>query len=136
MIISRRRALNAARRFVCASALICAAAGASAQTVSALDVSRALASNSVISSRDAFAVDANEAARRLEQAQRRRAQGAEPRPGEQAQTAGTVVVNHRYWRRQEKLRHLVEQALHRSNETRQSKAVRTRKTRRATRHTR
>ncbi|MGA8005458.1 MAG: hypothetical protein WCA17_05125, partial [Burkholderiales bacterium] len=66
MIISRRRALNAARSFVCASALTCAAAGASAQTVSALDVSRALASNSVISSRNAFAVDANEAARRLE----------------------------------------------------------------------
>ena len=133
MIISRRRALNAARRFVCASALTCAAAGASAQTVSALDVSRALASNSVISSRNAFAVDANESARRLEQAQRRRAQGATPQPGEHAQNAGTVDVNNRYWRRQEKLRHLVEQALHRSNETHQSKAARTRKPRHARR---
>jgi hypothetical protein len=127
----RRRALNVARRLLCASALTCAAAGASAQMVSALDVSRALASNSVISSRDAFAVDANEAARRLEQAHLQREQGAHPRPGEQAQS--TRLVNYRYWRRQEKLRHLVEQALHRSNETRPSKVEHTRKTRRARR---
>ncbi|MGA7986695.1 MAG: hypothetical protein WCA01_16065 [Burkholderiales bacterium] len=134
MNIRRRRALYVARRSLCAAALACAAAGASAQTVSALDVSRALASNSVISSPHAFAVDANEAARRLEQAQRRREQGASPRPGEQALSTEPGQVNHRYWRRQEKLRHLVEQALHRSNETHRSSAAPTRKTRRARRH--
>lgn len=117
MNIRRRLALVVARRLLCASALTCAAAGASAQTVSALDVSRALASSSVISSRQAFAVDANEAARRLKQAKLRREQGARPGPGEQAKRTEPGLVNHRYWRRQEKLRHLVEQALQRSNET-------------------
>ena len=132
MNIRRRRALNVARRLLCASALTCAAAGASAQTVSALDVSRALASNSPISSQHALAVDANEAARRLERAQLRREQGARPRPGEQASTE-PGLVNYRYWRRQERLRDLVEQALHRSNETHRSSAAPTRKTRRARR---
>ena len=95
MNIRRRRALNAARRFLCTAALTCAAAGASAQTVSAIDVSQALASNSVISSRHAIAIDANEAARRLEQAQLRREQGALPRPAERA-SADAGGVNYRY----------------------------------------
>ena len=130
---THHHALNVARGFLCAAALTCAAAGASAQTVSSIDVSRALASNSVISSRHAFAVDANEAARRLEQARRRREQGALPQPGEQALSTEPGLVNHRYWRRQEKLRHLVEQALHRSNETHRSSTAPTRKTRHARR---
>ncbi len=109
--------MNVARGFLCAAALTCAAAGASAQTVSAIDVSRALASNSVISSQRAFAVDANEAARRLKQARLQREHGAHPRPGEQASSIEPGLVNHRYWQRQERLRHLVEQALYRSNET-------------------
>lgn len=89
-------------------------------TVSALDVAHALASSSAISSRPAATIDANEAARRLGQAQLEREQGALPRPGEQARGTGAGVVNHRFWWRQEKLRRLVEQALHRSNETRRS----------------
>jgi hypothetical protein len=135
MNIRRRRALNVARRLLCASALTCAAAGASAQTASATAVLEALASGSVISSRHAFAIDANEATRRLAQARLKREQGATPRPGERAST-GARKVNDRYWRRQEKLRHLVEQALQRSNETHQSKTARTRKRQRAPRHAR
>jgi hypothetical protein len=87
-------------------------------TVSALDVASALASYSAISSQRAAVIDTNEAARRLGQAQLKRKQGAQPLPGEQAQGTGASVVNHRYWRRQETLRHVVEQAQRRSNETR------------------
>lgn len=84
-------------------------------TISALDVSKALASNTLISSRPAAMIDANEAARRLEKAQLERAQGTEPLPGEQDRSAGTAIVKHRYWQRQEKLRRLVEQAQRRSH---------------------
>ena len=41
----------------------------------------------------------------------------QPLPGEHAQGTGAGAVNHRYWRRQEKLRIVVEQAQRRSNET-------------------
>jgi len=129
MNLCRRGVRDVAPR-ICAAALLCAAAGVSAQTgttaharkvtVSALDVSHALASSSAISSRPAATIDANEAARRLGQAQLEREQGAPPRPGEQARGTGAGVVNHRYWWRQERLRRVVEQALHRSNETRRS----------------
>ncbi len=43
--------------------------------------------------------------------------GAQPRPGELNQGPGEPTANHRYWRRQEKLRLAVEQALRRSQET-------------------
>jgi len=129
----------------CASALLCAAAGVSAQTlygpvdatgrtaftdqtytspslrtatVSALDVANALSNHSAISSRRSAVIDTNEAARSLVQAQLERKQGAQPLPREQAQ--GTRVVNHLYWRRQEKLRRVVEHAQRRLNETRAS----------------
>jgi Domain of unknown function (DUF4124) len=62
-------------------------------------------------------VDTNEAARRLKQARLERKLGAEPRPGELARNSGAPTVNYRYWKRQEKLRIAVEQALRRSNET-------------------
>ena len=65
-------------------------------------------------------VEVNEAARRLKQAQLKRKLGAEPMPGELAQGTGARAVNHRYWRRQEKLRQVVEQAQHRSNEMQRS----------------
>ena len=136
---------------ICAAAFVCIAAGASAQTVykqvdaagrvafsdragttanartvtvSALDVANALASNAAISSRPAAAIDASEAARRLGQARLEREQGAQALPREQAQGTNAGAVNHRYWQRQEKLRRMVEQALHRSNETHPSKRVR------------
>jgi hypothetical protein len=87
-------------------------------TISALDVSNALASNTAISSRIAATIDGNEATRRLEKAQLERTQGTEPLPGEQDRSAGTGVVKHRYWQRQEKLRRAVEQAQLRSHRAR------------------
>ncbi len=130
------RILNIAWR-ICAAAFFCAAAGVSAQTiykqidaagrilytdrpdmapsprsatVSALDVANALASNTAISSRPAAIIDANEAARRIGQAELERKLGTERLPGEQANGADTYEVNRRYWRRQEDLRRVVEQA--------------------------
>jgi hypothetical protein len=127
---------------ICAALFLCAAADVSAQdvykhvdaagrtiyadqpgamppqrtaTISALDVSSALAGNTAISSRTAATIDGNEAARRLEKAQLERTQGAEPLPGEQDRSAGASVVKHRYWQRQEKLRRVVEQAQRRSH---------------------
>ena len=127
---------------ILAAALLCAAAGVTAQTiykqvdaagritysdrpgttlspptVPALEVANALASNSAISSRSAATIDANEAARRLRQAEREREQGAERLPGEQAHGADANGVNRRYWQRQEELRRVVEQAQRRSGET-------------------
>ena len=62
-------------------------------------------------------VDANEAAHRLARAQQQRKQGVQPFPGEQTHAFGATTLNYRYWRRQEKLRILVEQAQRRLNET-------------------
>jgi hypothetical protein len=124
MNIRRPRALDAARRFLCAAALTCAATGASGQTVSALDVTTALEGNSAISSPSAAMVDAREAARRLGQARLEREQGVQALPRERARGKGIHAVNHRYWQRQEKMRRMVEQALHRSNETRPAQRVR------------
>jgi len=92
------------------------------ETASALDVASALATNTAISSRHAAVVDASEAARRLRQAQLERRQGAERLSGEQGHSTGAVVVNHRFQRRQEELRRVVEQAQRRSIET--SRALR------------
>ncbi len=88
--------------------------------IPASDVAQAPARNSTVSSRRATVVEANEAARRLGQARLARERGARPLSGEQARGTDASAVNHRYWRRQEKLRHDVEQALRRSNETRES----------------
>ena len=71
----------------------------------------------ISSPRAAAIVDAKEAARRLQQAQLTRSRGIEPLPGEKAQHAKEGVLSERYWRRQEKLRLLVEQAQRRANET-------------------
>ena len=75
---------------------------------------------SVISPRRSAMIEANEAQRVLKQARLARERGAEPLPAERVRSAGAGAVNHRYWRRQEKLRRDVEQALRRSNETRRS----------------
>jgi hypothetical protein len=129
---------------LCAAALLCAAAGTAAQTVHkqldaagritytdrpdvtpspraetvrAMDVANALASNTAMSSRGAARVDANEATRRLRQAQLKREQGADPLPGEQVPGIAVRVVNDRYWQRQEALRRAVEQAQRRADKT-------------------
>ncbi len=144
MFPCRRRSQSVARAIL-AAALLCAAAGASGQSVhrvvdaegritytdrpaaetprqAATDhrliVANALASNAPIASRLAATVDAKEAARRLEQAQLVRRQGAQPLPGERVQGSGTGAPNERYWRRQERLRIAVEQAQRRLNEAR------------------
>ena len=61
-------------------------------------------------------VDAKEAALRLRKAQLQRQHGAQPLAGEQTHANGESTPNYRYWRRQERLRNLVEQAQRRSNE--------------------
>jgi hypothetical protein len=67
--------------------------------------------------RGARQIEANEAARRLKQAQLERKRGIDPQPGELTPGTGKSTVNYRYWRRQEKLRQVVEQAQRRANET-------------------
>ena len=146
MGICRSRLRNIARS-VCAVALLCAAAGVSAQaihkaidaegrvtysdqpdmtptwhlaTVPALDVANALARNAVISSRFAATVDADEAARRLGQALLDRKLGTERLSGEQAHGADASAANQRYRLRQEGLQHEVERALHRASVTSRS----------------
>lgn len=126
-----------------AAALLCAATGVPAQTlhrqtdaggritisdradatlsppaepVAAPAAARVLRSG--ISPRRLAMIEANEAQRVLRQARLARERGAEPLPAERVRGAGAGAVNHRYWRRQEKLRHDVEQVLRRSNETR------------------
>jgi hypothetical protein len=128
-------------------ALLCAAAGASAQaiykeidaagrvtytdqpdttpswhlaTVPAQDVANALAARTAISSRLAAMIDANEAARRLGQALAERRLGAERLPGEQIHGADADAANQRYRLRQEDLRREVAHALHRASETSRS----------------
>jgi hypothetical protein len=109
----RRRVRKIACR-ICAAALLCTAAGVSAQTVhKQVDAAgritysdqsdttpsprKALANYALMSPRIAAAIDANEAARRLAQAQLQREQGAQPLPGELARGTDASVVNHRYW---------------------------------------
>ena len=108
----------------CAAALLCAAAGVSAQTIyqqvddeGLTTFSDRSAAKPAIAPRRGAKVEANEAARRLKQAQLERARGMEPRPGELTRGTGARAVNYRYWRRQEKLRIVVEQAQRRSSET-------------------
>jgi hypothetical protein len=62
-------------------------------------------------------VNANEARRRLAQAELKRSLGAEPLPGEFTRTPRGLAVNYRYWQRQEKLRMEVDQAQRRVNVT-------------------
>jgi hypothetical protein len=98
---------------ICAAAFICAAANAAAQTGS-----------SPMSSRRAAMIDASEATRRLGQARLEREQGMTPLPGERIRGMDASALNHRYWRRQEKLRLAVEQAQRRSNETQPANGMR------------
>jgi hypothetical protein len=131
----RHRRVRSSVCLICAAALVCAAAGVSAQTVhkqvdaagritysnqsdTAPSPRKARPTYSVMSARHAATIDANEAARRLAQAKLQREQGAQPLPSELARGTDANVVNHRYWQRQEKLRQVVEQAQLRYNETR------------------
>jgi hypothetical protein len=140
----RRRPVISIARGACVAALLCAAAGTSAQaiykgidsagnvtysdqpdtiptwhlaTVPAQDVKNALAGNHAISSRRAATIDADEATRRLGQALQERKQGAERLPGERADVADPTGANHRYRTRQEDLQREVEQAVQRATRT-------------------
>src|SRR5688572_2408454 len=68
-------------------------------------------------SRNSAMVNANEAKRRLAQAELKRSLGTEPLPGETTRGPDGVAVNSRYWERQIKLRIEVESALRRVNAT-------------------
>jgi len=71
----------------------------------------------LMSSRSSASIDANEAGRRLAQAQLQRTTGADLLPGDR-HGSGEGVPNQRYWQRQDRLRVQVEQAQQRSTETR------------------
>jgi hypothetical protein len=129
---------------ICVMAMLCVPAGAGAQlvykqfddvgritysdrpdaasptpteAVAALDVVKALAGSTAMSSRTAVVIDANEAERRLKQAERAREQGAERLPEEQGRGANAIEMSQRYWRRQDELRRAVEQAQRRVDKT-------------------
>jgi len=70
-------------------------------------------------SRGAVLVNANEAERRLAQAQRKRNKGMALESGESDKISGGILVNARYWNRQEKLELDVDRAQRRANEMRQ-----------------
>jgi hypothetical protein len=144
--------MNLRRRFptitssLCGLALLCAAAGAPAQTIykqvdsagrvtftdrpdsslpsqamtgAAPEAPRAPASITPMTAQRSAAINANEAGRRLAQAQLMRSEGADLARGDWTHSASTAVPNQRYWQRQERLRVLVEQAQRRATETRQ-----------------
>jgi hypothetical protein len=131
---------------LCGLALLCAAAGAQAQTIykqvdsagrvtftdrpdsslpsqsmtgAALEAPRGPASVALMTAQRSAAINANEAGRRLAQAQLMRSEGADMMPGDWTQSSSAGVPNQRYWQRQEKLRMVVERAQQRATETRQ-----------------
>ena len=83
----------------------------------AADAQKAPGRRHLVSSRQSAAINANEAERRLAQAERKRSDGAALQPGEGDKVPGGIVVNARYWIRQQGLDLEVEQAQRRSNET-------------------
>jgi hypothetical protein len=91
---------------------------AQSMTGPALEAPKPPAGVALMASRRSAAINANEAGRRLAQAQLMRSQGADLLPGERTFDSGAGVPNQRYWQRQERLRVLVEQAQQRVNETR------------------
>src|SRR5258706_5209982 len=103
--------------FAACAALLCAAMPAAGQAVSAREVSSALARTAHISTQSGARVDAQEAALRLVRVQLARDESARPLPAEYVHNGETRVPNYAYWRRQEKLRLMVEEAQRRSNET-------------------
>jgi len=72
----------------------------------------------LLTARRLASIDANEAARRLTQAQLKRSEGADLLPGDWTHGSTESVTNQRYSQRQDKLRVLVEKAQQRSDETR------------------
>lgn len=133
---SPRAPRSHALALACAATLLCAATGPGAQTpiYKQVDATGQVSFSDLVQPtpeptpapprrtrygsmtlQQAGEVDASEAARRLNQAQRERLEGAQPMRAEQRDTGGGNV-NHAYWRRQEKLRQNVEQAQRRAND--------------------
>jgi hypothetical protein len=137
------RSLNVVWR-ICAAAILCVSAGASAQsvykqvdidgritytdrpettplpraaTVSDSGVVSALARNCPMTSMSAATVDFHEATRRLVRARQSRREGLEPRRGENTDDAGVRMMNKRYQRDRQRLDREVVAAQRRSNET-------------------
>lgn len=137
------RALNVVWR-ICATAIFCVAAGASAQSVhkeididgritftdrpeatplprtatgSDSGVAVALGRNAPMTSMSAATVDFDEATRRLVRARQHRQEGLDPRPGENADAVDIRMMNERYLRDQRRLDREVAAAQRRSNET-------------------
>ena len=137
------RSLNAVWR-TCAAAMLCVAAGASAQSVhkevdidgritytdrteamalpqatmaQGSDVASALAGRSPMTSMEAANVDFNEATRRLVRARQSREEGMRPRPGESADSAAVRKMNENYLQDRRRLDREVAAAQRRSNET-------------------
>jgi hypothetical protein len=144
--------MNPSRRFpnitssLCGFALLCAAAGAPAQTIykqvdgagrvtftdrpdssllaqpmtsASLEAAKAPAEVILMTAQRSATINAKEAGRRLAQAQQMRSAGADLLRSDWIHGASAGVPSQRYWQRQEKLRVLVEQAQQRAIETRQ-----------------
>ncbi|MEO8145727.1 MAG: hypothetical protein ABI654_16075 [Betaproteobacteria bacterium] len=93
---------------VVAAALLCAVTGAAAQSPDKpLDEGKRFVP---FVPRSSAAISAKEATRRLEAARLKRRQGVAPLPGELTQGARGGAPNYRYWKRQEKLRLVAEEA--------------------------
>ena len=84
------------------------------------NVGDALARKLPLSSRHAINVDAQEATRRLRQAQKAQEQGVQRQPDEKIVKIDTRITDTRYQRRQDNLRQAVEQAQQRVNKTSQA----------------
>jgi hypothetical protein len=75
-------------------------------------------------SRNSAMVNANEARRRLAQAELKRSRGKSPLPGETTRGPDGVAVNDRYWQRQVKLRIEADEAQRRVNATQKTALAR------------
>jgi hypothetical protein len=91
----------------------------------AADVQNVPGRRFLVSSRLSARVNAHEAERRLALAERKRSDGAALQYGESERVPGGIVVNARYWVRQQGLDLEVEQAQRRSHETQKLQLART-----------
>jgi hypothetical protein len=94
------------------------------ETAPAVDAQNAPGRRLLISSLLSNAVDSSEAERRLALAQRKRSSGMALQFGESDRIPGGILVNERYWIRQQGLDLEVEQAQRRSNETQRPQLAR------------
>ena len=91
--------------------------GAVSETASVSDAPKAPGGRTLVSSLLSATVNTHEAERRLAQAQQKRSKEMALQPGESDRIPGGIIVNARYWNRQEILDLEVEQAQRRLHET-------------------